>query len=107
MGGPAVVVFHLRLHGPVAGLGRVVSWFPSGGSCGCCPWSRLAGGVARLGEAFDWLLGFVAVAAAVAYPPGWWVCTSWVLRAGSMACSGRFLLVRGWGFPPPFCFGVG
>ena len=36
--------FHLRWLGPVAQLRRVVSQFPSGGLCGCCPCSRLAAG---------------------------------------------------------------
>ena len=101
-GSPVAFVVRLRWPRPVAGLGGVVSWCPTGGSCGCRPWSRLAGDLPAFVGCFFGVAGLWLLLLPSCAPSGWRVCPSGAGRAPHMACSGRFLPVRAWGSPPPF-----
>ena len=100
--GPVPVVVCLCWLAPVDRLGGVVSRFPSGGPCGCCPRSRLAGGSEALVGCLFTFVGSWRSLLLSPGSPGSWVCPSGLGRALPMACSGSCLLVRWWGLPLPF-----
>ena len=100
---PVPVVVRLRLLGPVAGLGGLMSQFPSCEFCTCCPCSRLVGGLPPL---VGCLFAFVGLWPPPLLPPP-------PLVAGPVLVEQRGLPLRpvqavscsfmGW-VPPPWFF---